>query len=40
LAIEPNREYEHVFEGGSDPYWDAVEYAAKELREGSNASST
>lgn len=34
LAIEPNRQFEHVFEGGSDDYWAAVEYAAKQLREG------
>ncbi len=34
VAIEPNREFEHVFEGGSDDYWAAVEYAAKQLREG------
>jgi hypothetical protein len=33
LAIEPDREHEHVFEG-SDPFMDALEYAAKQLREG------
>lgn len=33
VAIEPNRDYEHVFEGGRDPYWEAVQYAAKRLRE-------
>lgn len=33
VAVEPNREFEHVFEGGPDPFWAAVEYAAKQLRE-------
>lgn len=33
VAVEPNRDYEQVFEGGTDPFWDAVEYAAKQLRE-------
>lgn len=32
LAIEPNREFEHTFEGGSDPFMEALEYAAKQLR--------
>jgi len=31
LAVEPNREYEHVFEG-DDPYTAALMYAAKQLR--------
>lgn len=34
LAIEPNREFEHTFEGGSDPFMEALEYAAKQLRGG------
>lgn len=34
VAIEPNREFEHAFEGGSDPLMDAIEYAAKQIREG------
>ena len=33
VAVEPDREFEHVFEGGADPFWQAVEYAAKQLRE-------
>lgn len=33
LAIEPNREYEHVFDG-DDPYTDALEFAAEQLRRG------
>lgn len=33
VAIEPDREHEHVFEG-ADPFMDALEYAAKQLREG------
>lgn len=32
VAIEPNREYEHTFTGGSDPFWDAVKFAASCLR--------
>ena len=32
LALEPGREHEQVFEGGDDPYWDAVQFAAKCLR--------
>lgn len=32
VAIEPNRDFEHVFEG-SDPFMAALEYAAKQLRE-------
>ena len=32
VAIEPNREFEHVFEGGKDPYQEALEFAAAELR--------
>lgn len=32
LAIEPNREFEHTFEGGKDPFMEALEYAAKQLR--------
>jgi hypothetical protein len=34
VAIEPNRDYEHIFDGGVDPFWDAVEFAAAELRKG------
>lgn len=34
VAIEPNRDYEHTFEGGEDPYWEAVQYAAEQLRKG------
>jgi len=37
LAIEPNREFEHTFEGGADPFMEALEYAAKQLREGKSA---
>lgn len=32
VAIEPNREFEHTFEGGVDPFQEALEYAAKQLR--------
>lgn len=32
LALEPGREYENIFEGGPDPFWEAVEFAANELR--------
>ena len=32
VAVEPNRDFEEVFEGGDDPYWDAIEYAATQLR--------
>lgn len=34
VAIEPNREYEHCFTGGADPFWEAVLFAAAELRKG------
>lgn len=34
VAVEPNRDFEHVFEGGKDPFMEALEYAAKQLREG------
>lgn len=34
LAIEPSREFEHTFEGGSDPFMEALKYAAQQLREG------
>lgn len=37
VAVEPDREHEHVFEGGDDPFWTAVEYVAKRLREGEGA---
>lgn len=37
LAIEPDREHEHVFEGGADPLMAAIEFAAKRLREGSSS---
>lgn len=33
LAIEPNREFENVF-SGPDPLMEALEYAAKKIREG------
>lgn len=33
VAIEPNRDFEHVFEG-DDPFMAAIEYAAKQIREG------
>lgn len=33
VAVEPNREFEHVFDG-PDPFMAALEYAAKQLREG------
>ena len=32
LAMEPGREHEQVFEGGRDPFWAAVQYAARCLR--------
>jgi len=32
LALEPGRDFEQVFEGGADPFWSAVEYAAARLR--------
>lgn len=32
LALEPGRDFEQVFEGGLDPFWEAVEYAAACLR--------
>ena len=35
VAIEPNRDFEHVFDG-DDPFMAALEYAAKKLREGSD----
>lgn len=34
VAVEPNRDFEQVFDGGPDPFWDAVEFAAKKIREG------
>jgi hypothetical protein len=37
VAIEPNRDYEHVFEGGDDDFMAALEYAAKQLREGTTS---
>lgn len=33
VAVEPERTHEHVFQGGDDPFWQAVEFAAKQLRE-------
>lgn len=32
VALEPGREYEQVFDLGTDPFWDAVTFAAKCLR--------
>lgn len=32
IAKEPGREHEQVFEGGPDPFWDAVTFAAACLR--------
>lgn len=32
IAIEPNRSYENVFEGGADPFGEALKYAAAELK--------
>lgn len=32
LALEPGREHEQVFEGGPDPFWEAVTFAAACLR--------
>lgn len=32
IALEPGREFENVFTGGPDPFWEAVQYAAAELR--------
>lgn len=34
VAVEPNRDYEHVFDGQEDPFMAALEYAAKQIREG------
>lgn len=34
IAIEPNRDFENVFEGGDDPFQAALEYAAAELKKG------
>lgn len=34
VAVEPNREFESVFDGGKDPFMEALEYAAKKIREG------
>lgn len=34
IAVEPDLKHEHVFEGGADPFQEALEYAAKQLREG------
>lgn len=33
VAVEPNRDFEHVFDG-DDPFQAALEFAAKQLREG------
>ena len=33
LAIEPDKDFEHVFEGGGDPFWAAVEFAAAQIKE-------
>lgn len=32
VALEPGREYEQVFDLGADPFWDAVQFAARCLR--------
>ena len=32
LALEAGRDHEHVFTGGTDPFWDAVQFAASCLR--------
>lgn len=32
LALEPGRSYENIFEGGDDPLWEALTFAAAELR--------
>lgn len=37
VAVEPNRDYEHVFDG-ADPFGEALEYAAEQLRKSSDAS--
>lgn len=34
IAIEPNKEFENIFEGGDDPLLAALEYAAAELKKG------
>lgn len=36
LALEPGREYENIFEGGDDPFWEAVTFAAAEIRKASD----
>lgn len=35
LAIEPGKDFEHVFEGGVDPYGQALEFAASKIKEAS-----
>jgi len=32
VAVEPNRDFEHTFDGGDDPFMAALEFAAAELR--------
>lgn len=32
IAVEPNREYEHTFDGYADNFQKALEFAAAELR--------
>ena len=34
VAIEPGRDYKEVFNGGTDPLMEALEYAAEQLRKG------
>lgn len=34
IAVEPNRDFEHVFQGGPDPFMEALEFAAERLRNG------
>ena len=36
LALEPGRDYENIFEGGDDPFWEAVTFAAAEIRKASH----
>lgn len=36
LALEPGRDYENIFEGGDDPFWEAVMFAAAEIRKASD----
>ena len=36
LALEPGRDYKNLFEGGDVPFWEAVMFAAAEIRKASD----